>query len=249
MPLSTPVTFLLLGGSSALRLPGVVRDFDAGMVAGLSSGDPVVTWTDQSTTAASITQGTASKRATWVTNALNGQPVVRFDGTDDCYTGSPVAINGPFSIMVVCVPTGTTNRFMIECGENATDNVNYYFYINGTAGPLENGFNDGTGGAGYKGFSGITPTLSQPMVCTVIYNGNRLQQWRNGVLSSTSLAVTATPTIAGTQVLNIGSNRAGASVWSGDIARVILAAGAWTDSARSRAERSLGAKYSFLVAS
>lgn len=238
----------ILGGSQRLSLPGVVRDFDAGMVAGLSSGDPVVTWTDQSTAAASISQGTASKRPTWVTNVLGGNAVVRFDGTDDFLTGSPVSINGPFSIMVVCTPTGANSRFMIECGEAGTDNVNYYFYINGTAGPLENGFNDGTGGAGYKGFQGITPTLSAPMVCSVVYTGNLLRQWRNGVLSSTSLAVTATPTIAGTQVLNIGSNRAGTSPWSGDIARVILGSGAWTDSARARAERVLGKKYGFAVA-
>lgn len=233
-------------GRALARAPGLMRYFEADAIPGLAPNDPIVTWPDLSPYAGNITQGTASKRGTWVPNALNGHAVGRFDGSDDCYVGSPARINGPFSLMVVCIPAagGTGNRFMVENGESGTNNINFYFYIN-AASPLENGFHDG---ATFQGFQGIVPTLGAPMVCSVVYTGSILQQWRNGVLSSTSLMAGTTPTIAGTQLFNLGSNRAGIAFWNGDVALLAVCAGAWTNPTRKRLERAAGAKYAIGVA-
>jgi len=43
----------------------------------------VETWADQSGNGFDATQGTSAARPTYIKNALNGLPVVRFDGTDD----------------------------------------------------------------------------------------------------------------------------------------------------------------------
>lgn len=63
-------------GSSALE---VWLKADAGVVGGATAS----TWLDQSGNGIHAFQGNALQQPTYVTNALNGQPVLRFDGTND----------------------------------------------------------------------------------------------------------------------------------------------------------------------
>lgn len=55
----------------------------ADAITGLSDGDPVSTWTDQSGNGNDATQQTAANKPLYKTNIVNGKPVVRFDGTSD----------------------------------------------------------------------------------------------------------------------------------------------------------------------
>ena len=57
--------------------------WSADTITGLSDGDPVGTWPDQSGTGNNLTQGTAAQKPTFKVNILNNKPVVRFDGTSD----------------------------------------------------------------------------------------------------------------------------------------------------------------------
>lgn len=48
----------------------------------LNDGDAIGTWSDESGEGTDMTQSTTSKKPTYKTGILNGQPVVRFDGGD-----------------------------------------------------------------------------------------------------------------------------------------------------------------------
>lgn len=83
---------------------------DAGVT---TSGTNVTGWADQTTNANHASQGTAAAQPTLVTNALNGKPVVRFDGTND-FMSIPDSASldfgtGDFSIFAVFNQTNNIN--------------------------------------------------------------------------------------------------------------------------------------------
>ena len=80
---------------------------DAGIT---QSGGKVSAWADQSANADNSTQATAASQPTIVENALNGKPVVRFDGTDDYLSFSTVAINGLNGMTIVMVAANAVNQ-------------------------------------------------------------------------------------------------------------------------------------------
>lgn len=85
------VVAMTSGGAAAFSpasIPGLELWLDASQITGLSDGDPISTLTDISSNAWQATQGTASKKPTYLTNIKNGQPVIRFDGVDDIVTNT-----------------------------------------------------------------------------------------------------------------------------------------------------------------
>lgn len=94
------------GGGGAADTPSTI--FGSGLwgwwktaIAGLVNNDPVITWPDSSGNGRDLTQATASKRPTYLTNQANGLACVRFDGVDDylqrateivTYTGGYMAV-------------------------------------------------------------------------------------------------------------------------------------------------------------
>ena len=70
-------------------------------------GSAVSTWSDKSGYGYDISQATGSKQPLYKTGILNGQPVVRFDGTDDFYEVSTSALSGATAATGIAVVTGT----------------------------------------------------------------------------------------------------------------------------------------------
>ena len=71
----------------------------ADAIAGLNDGDPVDTWSDSSGNGNHATQGGAN-RPTYKTSVVNGEPVVRFDGTNN-YLDIPSMSLQPATVFVV----------------------------------------------------------------------------------------------------------------------------------------------------
>ena len=101
--------------------------FDAGQLTGLSNGDPVSTWTDASGNGNHATASAAYKEPTYITGALNGLPVVRFDASDDGLAVNPAIQVYPgfsgsdYSIFVVFNYRGTdttSGRRAVQGSEN-----------------------------------------------------------------------------------------------------------------------------------
>lgn len=74
---------------------GLTLWFKADAITGLSDGAAVSTWTDSSANVNSATQASGSLQPLYKTNILNGNPVVRFDGSNDTLaTGSNTGLTG-----------------------------------------------------------------------------------------------------------------------------------------------------------
>ena len=58
---------------------------DARFINGLSDGSAVSTWSDRSRNAADAVQSNATNQPEYKTSIQGGQPIVRFDGTDDFF--------------------------------------------------------------------------------------------------------------------------------------------------------------------
>lgn len=244
---TAPLLAILGSRFSPKRVSGLTTWYSAADVTGLADGDPTVTETNAGSSGGSITQGTASKRGTWKSSALNGRPAIRFDGTDDCYAGSAAqaAIAGPYTLFVACNPSSVAaaSRFLLELGQAASNNINFYLYFN--AGVIETGYHDGTN---FKGFQGLSVTAGTAYVITARFTGAVLDTWRNGTSSGTPFSTATTPTTAGTQTLNVGSDRAGTNVFAGDIAEVLIYNRSVVDAERRSIERYLATQYGVALA-
>ncbi len=82
-------------------IAGLVLWLKADAITGLSDGDPITTWVDQSGEGNDAT-ATGTTRPSYQTNELNGLPVARFDGVSDVMQiGSPLTLAHPYTIFYV----------------------------------------------------------------------------------------------------------------------------------------------------
>jgi hypothetical protein len=81
--------------------PAPVTWFRADGIGGLSSGATVANWPDASGNGYHATQNTANRRPAYITNAINGLPVVRFNGVNSNYLVFPRPVQDDFTIFCV----------------------------------------------------------------------------------------------------------------------------------------------------
>lgn len=109
---------------------GAIAAYDARYISGLSDGEVVSTWSSR-TGSNDATQTNNANRPLYETNELNGNPVVRFDGTNDRMTHGATLNN----CLVVCViktaNNGTQQRVF---GSGTTSSVAAYTFIGNRSG-------------------------------------------------------------------------------------------------------------------
>lgn len=94
------ITKNLTGEWTPLNLASLLIWLDADQITGLSDGDPVATWEDESGNGNDFTQVTASRRPLWRASWVNGHAAVQFDGVKHfLYRG--LTINYPCQLFVV----------------------------------------------------------------------------------------------------------------------------------------------------
>lgn len=94
---------------------------------GVSDGDAIGTWTDQSGNAINFTQSTSSKKPLYKTNIQNSLPVGRFDGSDDLIqTSTFTTINQPYTIFIAM--NFSSGQYMMDAQSNQ---VNFTKFISG----------------------------------------------------------------------------------------------------------------------
>jgi len=96
---------------SPTDIPGCVLWVKADAIAG-NDGDIVSSWTDLSGSNNPPVQANASYQPTFRTNAINGLPVVRFDGDDLLQTAT--SFGNPYTILTVAKMQGTQNSRLIS---------------------------------------------------------------------------------------------------------------------------------------
>lgn len=100
---------------------GVFQVFNT-LVPSVNNGDPVGKWRDQSGNVNDLLQPTAGSRPTYRTNAINGRPAIRGDGTDDSLTKS-FTLDQPFHVFMVAKLLGITQYDSFFSGAQGTDAV------------------------------------------------------------------------------------------------------------------------------
>jgi hypothetical protein len=88
-------------------------------------------WMDQSGNNNHLTQATAGNKPIYVTNAFNGYPLIRFDGTDDflnLVTGSSFVGTAYCIFCVFAIPSNKIRNMCFLCGtDNSANNVSLHF--------------------------------------------------------------------------------------------------------------------------
>ncbi len=105
------VTLVVINPLEALPvMSGLVTWLDAGRLAGYGDGEDVILWTDRSGNDKNAT-GTANGTPTYQSNVINGQPVLRFDGSNDWLKISNLPATGPVTMFMVFSSSNTAGRY------------------------------------------------------------------------------------------------------------------------------------------
>lgn len=217
------------GGSfSPTDISGCVLWLPADHIVGLSDGDPVAQWDDESGNGYNATQSTGSAKPTYKTGQQNGLPAVQFDGGDTLTTAA-VTLSQPYTIFVVCSETsGSTNQNIIADKTNIEATVfitsnNLSLYAGSTISQ--------SGGS------------SAWLVGAAIGNGASSNVFRNG-----SSVASGNP---GTQGYStgfiIGAFRGPVDWFHGYIAEIICYDSSLSTGNREAVENYLGAKYGITI--
>jgi len=201
----------------------------ADRITGLVDGDPVSTWADGSGNGKNATQ-TGTARPTYKTNILNGLPVLRLDGSNDCMeTASTVTVASIFFVAKYSGGATWATSFMgilTAAGGFTSDSADIWFIGSSSGGTAF--YDPGSAFANiYKngaGPSSLGTANIAPMNAFAYINGTR------------SSAVTKT--------VKIGQDRNNAGRFlNGDIAEIIMYSVAPSSGDRVILQNYLAAKY------
>ena len=201
----------------------------------LSDGAAVATWADSSGNTRDISQGTGANQPVYKTGILNGQPVVRFDGSNDTLARAPEAANksAAFSMFVVVVP-----RALGNFGAMASAAGSWVFYK----------WNDQNIrlSAGTALTTTSAAVIGTPMVYGLtLVTGSRNIYANGASIGSDSGAFTANSTGS----LVIGADAAaGTFFYNGDVAEFLYYSRVVDSTERSSVTSYLGSKYGITVA-
>jgi hypothetical protein len=257
----TPPTWLFFPATGAPAPPWEPSDltsliawYKADAISGLSNNDPVGTWSDSSTSGWDAT-ASSDNRPTYITNAQNSLPIVRFSGSNHLNLGSTDLFRnvGGGTVYAVAKDSATTTRGTVL-------HINTGNPVAGqTRAVIESG---GSGGASlyevggrrldsdtYARALGSTVTGAWTMVGGLWnYAAASLAIYRNGSIDATNpsfqtpgLTSNTSPTAAGT---NLGAARDNNSnAFNGDIAEIVVVHEALSTGDRQKLEGYLAHKW------
>lgn len=215
----------------------------------LADGDPVATWADQSGNGLDATEADSAKRPVYKASILNGQPVVRFDGSNDRLViadGGALNFAGVAEYTMFVVGIGnTSNRSIISRGSPTYGAWSIAFKV---APPYPPDFarRDGLGGGANATCPNGAP--GQPFLYGMRYDGSSLSGYDLGTAGTPAPTVIALPTESGVSTyLAVSSHDGSGSPFDGDIAEVLIFDAALSTSDREAMERYLATKYGLTV--
>lgn len=214
------------------RAAGSTVHYDARRL-NLSDGTAIQTLTDVAGTN-NATQSTLANRPLFKTNILNGNPVVRFDGTNDYLSlTTNLNITGEWSNIVVFKAASVMPSFCTSSLSNYTPYIN--FLVGTTMYSIA---------GNSKAFDSSGFVASSFVIVTTYTNSSSVYQiYRNGISQN---AVNQNFFIPDNLCGVVGARLASGSYADGDIAAAIHIPGSRSVSLRKRFEHSMG--FSFKIA-
>jgi len=220
--------------------------FRADAITGLANGASVTTWNDASGNGYNATQSISGKQPAYVTNAMNGLPVVRFNSANSTYLAFNRPVQDDFTIIIVYQSSqtgqGTGTAFFNGSG-----------LVNGDQPNAQNDFGTALNGNGLVTAGTGNPDISinsgggyndgKPHIVTfkrtestgeldLYLDGNRVATGTGGTQSLTAPSQ-----------LDLGAVPSGGGFFSGDIAEVKIFNTALSDLNRNVEESVLECKY------
>ena len=220
---------------------------DAGVT---QSSNAVSAWASQgSVSGVSATQSTGAAKPTLVPGALNGRPVLRFDGGDYLELAYNASLDpaSALTLAVVCRSTATS-RVVVGRPYAATHSdpyFNWLLYHGGSTNDLSMRVN--ASDVIVSNLGAAIPTANAwlaPAGYVYTLNGTARKIRRNGAQVGATQAG-ATITYTNNVGLRIGGNAVGGEALVGDIAEVMLFDSVLSDASIALVERYFAAKYGF----
>lgn len=199
------------------------------------SGDRVVTWQDQSSAGRYANGGATTTLPRILYGALNGKPVLRFEGAQKLFTQPSSLSISRWTIFVVGKNNNPTESFGLILGPGDGVNNNQLRYENGSQ-ILTYGYSNN--------MPIIYSTVGNTRVYhsfAVRYDGWTYQVFRDGVLKNTRNFSTTQPWILG--LIGAWFSSCSSCYLRGDLAEIIVYDRALPDSERMSVEQYLRAKY------
>ncbi|HUT08971.1 MAG TPA: LamG-like jellyroll fold domain-containing protein, partial [Thermoguttaceae bacterium] len=241
--------------NSPIPLPSLpdklVLHLDAGDVDGdgnpdiIADGTPIGTWADTSGNDKDVAQVTAASQPTYWAGAVNGEPVLRFDGTDD-YLAGPAVLQGgddTFTFVAVWNAAALKGQVVVEQAASGT-------------GRRASLIVESSGKYGFCGESNDSNSLGpyaagEWNLSVMTLNGqpsNNILVWDNGNLQTGSINITTQN--VGTTGVRVGNKLTNnAENFNGDIAEILIYNDILTDEERTAVDVHLANKYGLDTAS
>jgi hypothetical protein len=195
-------------------ITGLVRWYRPEGLAAFADNDPIGTWPDDSTANVDATQSSTA-RPIRKDAILNGQPIVRFDGSNDYFNiGDLSALTEGEAFLVIKLdtdPPSDPQSGLWNLGDAGTSDC-HFPYIDGV-------IYDSFGTTARKTTVNPTPSLSAAFHIYSVYSASA--DWANS-LDGISLFSTGTNTVSFSAVATLGTSLSIGRFLDGDIAEFIL---------------------------
>jgi hypothetical protein len=217
---------------------GLALWLDAKQITGVANGAALATWNDLSGAGHNATQTTLANRPTYQSTAMNGQPGIRFDGSNDylAIAGSVVTGAQARTVFVVGQPTVGGNKGFVDLGNGSATGRAFML-------SAEYGVRAASGNALFN----QAATVGVPALYVVQLNGTTttsLSAWVNGTALGIASAVSATIDTTGSGAVGAyAANPAASTNFAGDIAEVVVYNRVLSTSERQSLEQFLAGKY------
>ena len=200
-------------------------------------GEVVGAWEDKTANEDDLTQGTSDNKPTLQTNELNGEPVLRFDGSNDNLQGAFTtggALSQPFTILIVAkLDAGAVNddnyHILIDsddssnrmlAGNQPTDTPDTWRIYAGT------------------NLDSANASDSDWNIWTCLYDGASSQFWHSGVSQASGNAGAHDG-----DGLTVGTNYNQSGAWDGDVAEILIYDSDLSDADKNEVGNYLGDRY------
>jgi hypothetical protein len=230
------------GSSPATITTNLALWLKADAITGTSSGGSLATWLDSSAAGNNATQATSGTQPTYITNQINGYPIVRFNGAQNMAISLAALVSSSYTIIVVEARAASGTQYLLGSNSNtpySVMNENIQFgYRAGTTFTLaqySNDLNATISDYSTKTFNIDEGTLDTSVGHTIYQNGTSIASNSN----VTPATVLNAPEIGGA---------AGGGAFNGDIAEIIIYSTILTTAQRQNIEMYLGNKYGITTA-
>jgi hypothetical protein len=219
------------GGSafSPVDIPSLAAWWDAeDLAATLSSGASAIVWANRVGNLGFQNLLPTGTPPTFVTNVINGLPVLRFNGSNTYMTApftnsTSTNQNKEMTFFVVARPTGSGNRGLLGRATGGGSHYEYQVDVPNTSTSYTLYQNLGASYANVGAY-GSNPTSNTPCIVTAqSANGIRASAWRDGGARITTTSFSGSQT-TGTSLFYVGQrgDSSGTSFFSGDIAAILV---------------------------